>query len=385
MVESTNYINAEFIMQNIYHLSFNRTVSKYNIKEPIELDIVTNQRKIIDSTMNQLIKLTILDKITRIQPIIGEAGTGKSHYYWVLKSMEKLNKRYYKNKTSFRVIYIPSSASSGNIFRHIYSCLINELGDTSFLKRIADTIFCKLKMNLSKKGLKSNRSNIIKQVIENFPARFTDCLKNLLYLKIYGSKKKLGALAIRWFLGEHLTDRELDVLQVNSTPNNEETCFSVLKLISMTNRQVLLFYFDEMESSFRTLDFEERQKFIMSLKRFYGEIKNSVVILACLPSVWGELLKNFNSLLLQMEPELNFDNFAIRDLKDYYIRAMHHFWKRSGRISPKNAYFPFSEQSLEKIYAVGNGNQREIIKKLNFGIKTQLMHILQNRQNKEIF
>ena len=87
--------------------------------------------------------------------------------------------------------------------------------------------------------------------------------------------------------------------------------------------------------------------------------------------------------LKYMEMELHFENFTLEDFKVYYLRAINHFWQSLGEKTPKNLYYPLSETSLENIYAGSLGNQREVIKKLNFEIESQLMRFQRNNSNLE--
>ncbi|MCP4761244.1 MAG: hypothetical protein GY870_05650, partial [archaeon] len=59
MVESEGSSTTDNILiRNLGLLSFMRSVSKYNIEEDVELDIVTNSRKMIDYKLNKLINIT---------------------------------------------------------------------------------------------------------------------------------------------------------------------------------------------------------------------------------------------------------------------------------------------------------------------------------------
>jgi hypothetical protein len=374
--------NADILMQNLNLLPFNRTVSKYYIKDNMELDIATTSRKVIDVKIRRLIETVATDGINRFLPIIGAAGTGKSHYYWVLKALENQNS-FIGNK-QFKVVYISSPPSPERIFHHIYTCLVSELGNEQFFNKIADGILDEIGIRKKNLRSKTNLTSVIFGITEKYPKVFADPLKALVYLKSYGSKKSLGSLAFRWLMGESLSVSYLNELQIGSNLERNDSCLAIFKIISYFSGNVLTFYFDELETPFRTFSSAQYNKMLTCIKQMFRELRNSVIIIACLKEIWGKIISlTETSFLNNLEMELHLENFTLEDFKVYYIRAINHFWQSIGEKTPKNLYYPLSEKYLEKIYSGSLGNQREVIKKLNTEIESQLMRFQQNNSNLE--
>ncbi len=361
--------NVSLLAENIALLPFNRAVSKYNIEEDPSLDIVTMNRKVIDYKISRLIRTTNIDQTARFLPIIANAGCGKTHYYWVLKSQENAD----QTKVPYKTVYVSSPAVPYRLFHHIYSCLVEEIADEGFFIQIMDILLEELNINPSDPQYVENPSYLIAKILPTFPGIFSDCVKSLVYLKVYGIRHMKGALALRWLLGEGLTEEEQKQLQVHSILEQDDVCLAMIKIICDLSSRVLLFYFDEMESPLRSFGPEAQQKFFEYIKRLYNESRNSIIVSACLEPVWAEVLKTADKPTIQrMEPELYLDKFTYEDLKVFYIRAMSHFWTSLGKLAPKDIYFPLSEPLLHDIFEMTEGNQRECIKQINLSIELQL-------------
>jgi len=361
--------NVNLLAENIAILPFNRAVSKYNIEEDPDLDIVTMNRKVIDYKISRLIRTTNIDQTARFLPIIADAGCGKTHYYWVLKSRENSQ----ENKIPYQTVYVSSPAVPYRLFHHIYSCLVEEIADEGFFIQIMDILLEELSININDPQYSENPSYLIAKILPTFPGIFADCIKTLVYLKLKGIRNHQGALALRWLLGEGLTEEEQKQLQVHSILEQDDVCLAMIKIICDLSTRVLVFYFDEMESPLRSFGPDAQQKFFEYIKRLYNESRNSIIVSACLKQVWEEVLKNADLPTLQrMEAELYLDKFTFEDLKVFYIRGMSHFWTAIGKIAPKDMYFPLSEPVLKEIFQLTEGNQRECIKQINLSIEMQL-------------
>ena len=359
--------NVQKIAENIALLPFNRAVSKYNIEEDPSLDIVTMNRKVIDYKISRLIRTTNIDQTARFLPIIADAGCGKTHYYWVLKSREN------STKIPYKTVYVSSPAVPYRLFHHIYTCLVEEIADEGFFMQIVSILAEELNIDLDDPQYSENPSYLIAKILPTFPGIFSDCVKALVYLKIYGIQSNKGSLALRWLLGEGLTEEEQKQLQVHSILEQDDVCLAMIKIICDLSSRVLLFYFDEMESPLRSFGPEAQQKFFEYIKRLYNESRNSIIVSACLKPVWSEVLKTADRPTIQrMEPELHLDRFTYEDLKVFYIRAMSHFWTTLGTLAPKDIYFPLSDPLLHDIFEMTEGNQRECIKQINLSIEMQL-------------
>lgn len=384
MVEIARNENTNLLIENFGILPFNRAVSKFNIEEDPELDIVTTSRKVMDYKVNRLIKVTAIDQATRFLPIIGPAGSGKTHYYWVLKARERL----ISEDVKYKIIYVSSPPTPYRLYHHIYSCIADELADERFFLVMMNVILSEIGIDPQTVTPNTDQKILISRILPTFPGVFADCIKALTILRINGSHTTKGALALRWLLGECLIEDELRELQINSVLEQDDICLAMIKIISDLSGRVLVFYFDEMESPYRTFGPEAQQKFFEYIKRLYNELRNSLIITACLKDIWNQILQTADIPMLQrMEPEMYLDSFQPEDLKVYYLRAMNQFWTILGKMNPKNTYFPLSEKIIDEIYDKYKGNQRECIKSINYKIEElifpdQVQNSADNLQNK---
>jgi hypothetical protein len=374
MVETIDIVNSQLVMENYGLLPFNRAVSKYNIEEDVELDIVTRSRKIIDYNIAKLIRITSIDQATRFQPIIGDAGTGKTHYYWILKSREEKFK-----ETPYKIIYVSSPPTPYRLMHHIYTCLVDEIGNEQFFLNIADVILEELGIDSNTIDHHTDSRILIARVVPTFPGIFADSIKAILLHKIFGSNHPIGALALRWLFGEGLTEEELRELQIRSILEQDDVCLAMIKIITDLCGRVLIFYFDEMESPYRTFGPEAQQKFFEYIKRLYNELRNSLIVTSCLSNIWDEIQRTADKATLsRMEIELKLDKFKVQDVKVYYLRCMSRFWSRINQMAPENVYFPLQEKDIEDIYNESDGNQRQLIKKINNLVENRLFGYIYN-------
>ena len=65
---------------------FDRFVSRGDIEDVID---IPRTRQTIDRNVFRAVQQTQLDQSTRLIPILGSAGTGKTHAYWAYKDRER--------------------------------------------------------------------------------------------------------------------------------------------------------------------------------------------------------------------------------------------------------------------------------------------------------
>ena len=102
---------------------FDRFVSHGHIRDPLETDIASPRTQ-VERIVNRAIRATLMDGRARFIPIVGVAGSGKTHFYWVLKDRE-VNTEEGK---FWSCVYIPSPPTQVRMYNHIYTCVVDELG-----------------------------------------------------------------------------------------------------------------------------------------------------------------------------------------------------------------------------------------------------------------
>ena len=351
-------------------LPFSNFVSRGDIPDKID---ISRPRSYIDREVYRLVRQTHRDRSSRLIPILGSAGTGKTHAYHSFKDKERENRKKLELSTEtedmdvsqlepadWTIIYVPSPPASIRVLLHVYTCIIEDVGP-----EILDIVSEKLvreKWGGKKSGLfqKPKIEEVIQKGIREFPGVFADCVKALVTYQLDKNKK---ALAERWLLGEDLDPEELSELGINSVVEEDDVCLAMIKIITENLDRVLILYFDELESPYRMHGEVAERKFLEILKRLYNEVKGLVIITAVLKEIWPRLLEIADApLRSRMEPEQELKPFSLNDLKIFFSKSMEAFWEDNNLNPPLYPLFPLNEKLIEMIYEKTQGNPRNSIK-----------------------
>ena len=351
-------------------LPFSNFVSRGDIPDKVD---IARPRSYIDREVYRLVQQTYRDKASRLIPILGSAGTGKTHAYHSFKDKERENRKKletaneseeidaskFATSTDWTIVYVPSPPASIRVLLHVYTCIIEELG-----AELLDIVSEKLmrKWGGMKKGIfqKPKIEEVIQMGIREFPGVFADCVKALV---IYQLDKNRKALAERWLLGEDLEAEDLSELGINSVVEEDDVCLALIKIITENLDRVLILYFDELESPYRMLGEVAERKFLEIIKRLYNEVKGLVITIAVLKEIWPRIIEIADApLRSRMEPEQELKPFSLNDLKIYFSKSMEAFWEDNNLNPPLYPLFPLNEKLIEMIYEKTQGNPRNSIK-----------------------
>ncbi|MFO7794806.1 MAG: hypothetical protein R6W84_01540 [Promethearchaeia archaeon] len=350
-------------------MPFSSYVSRGDIRDPVD---VARPRSYIDREVFRLVRQTYRDRSSRLLPILGSAGTGKTHAYHSFKDKEIENRKKLDEEESeeieasqlepvdWSIIYVPSPPASIRVLLHVYTCIIEECGPE--LLDIVSEKLVKEKWGGKKGGIfqKANIEEVIQKGLREFPGVFADCVKALVTYQLDKNRK---ALAERWLLGEDLEPEELNELGINSVLEDDDICLAMIKIITDNLDRVLILYFDELESPYRMLGENAERKFLEVLKRLYNEVKGLVIVIAVLKEIWPRILEIADPpLRSRMEPEQELRPFSLNDLKIFYSKTMEVFWDENNLNPPLYPLFPLNEKVLEMIFEKTNGNPRNSIK-----------------------
>ena len=351
-------------------LPFSNFVSRGDIPDKVD---IARPRSYIDREVYRLVQQTYRDKASRLIPILGSAGTGKTHAYHSFKDKERENRKKletaneseeidaskFATSTDWTIVYVPSPPASIRVLLHVYTCIIEELG-----AELLDIVSEKLmrKWGEMKKGIfqKPKIEEVIQMGIREFPGVFADCVKALV---IYQLDKNRKALAERWLLGEDLEAEDLSELGINSVVEEDDVCLALIKIITENLDRVLILYFDELESPYRMLGEVAERKFLEIIKRLYNEVKGLVITIAVLKEIWPRIIEIADApLRSRMEPEQELKPFSLNDLKIFFSKSMEAFWEDNNLNPPLYPLFPLNEKLIEMIYEKTKGNPRNSIK-----------------------
>ena len=336
-------------------LPFSNFVSRGDIPDKID---IARPRSYIDREVYRLVRQTYRDRSSRLIPILGSAGTGKTHAYHSFKDKERENRKKLEESSEeeeievsqiepvdWTIVYVPSPPASIRVLLHVYTCIIEEMG--AELLDIVSEKLVREKWGGKKGGLfqKPKIDEVIQKGIREFPGVFADCVKALVTYQLDKNKK---ALAERWLLGEDLEPEELTDLGINSVVEEDDVCLAMIKIITENLDRVLILYFDELESPYRMLGEAAEQKFLEILKRLYNEVKGLVIIIAVLKEIWPRILEIADQpLRSRMEPEQDLKPFSLNDLKIFFSRSMEAFWDDNNLNPPLYPLFPLNEKVIE--------------------------------------
>ncbi len=348
---------------------FDRFVSRGRLEDVVD---IPGPRRKIDRYLFRAIRQTQQDHSTRMLPVVGSAGTGKTHAFWAYKNIEQRLAQTEGDTVpgnlpaDWTVVYVPSPPAAVRIFLHVYTCMLDELNDEhngSILKTVADNLVERWGGKKKKKlGIFGGQDLevTIQNGIREYPGIFSDCVKCLCIYSLDSSRTRL---AERWLLGEDLTEGELDNLGINSVIESDDICLAMIKLICENANRTVILYFDELESPYRMHGPEAEAKFLETLKTLYNQVKNLVIVLAVLKEIWPRILETADQAMRsRMEQDRELEHFQFEDLKLYFAQAMEYFWDSNNLNPPIYPLFPLNEEVLGVLYEKTDGNQRSIIK-----------------------
>lgn len=350
---------------------FDRFVSRGDVEDPVD---IPNPRRDIDRAVMNAIKKTVADKTARFIPMLGGAGSGKTHAFWAFKDAEKKLMQSKAEATGeeeeekgtgepgWTIVYIPSPPSAVRILFHIYTCLINEIPD--IIDKVSKTLVHNYGGDKKKFGIfgKADIDETIAKATNDYPGVFADCVKTLITYGMVSDDKK-RAFAKRWLLGEAVDESELEELKIQSVIENDDVCLAMMKLIAQNLNKVIVLFLDEFESPYRTHGEEAEVKFLETLKRIYNEVKNIVIIAAILKDIWPRVIDVADGpFKSRMEPEVELKPFSFGDVELWFAKVQDHFWNINNLPAPSDPLFPLNDNVLKIIFERTHGNPRETIK-----------------------
>ena len=327
---------------------FRRYVSRGDTPDEIDVE---GPHEEVDRAIRRIIKLVMGDKIPRFQPILGKAGMGKTHYFWVLKDLEK--------KDNFwKAVYIPSPPSPVRMLLHFYTCVLDECGDW-IIDAAAESI---VERNYEKKGLfrKMSLAELITKTVNAYPGVAADIVKALVIYKMDGKRRDL---AKRWLLAENLSEEELQKLGVRSVIDEDGISLAALKVLTTESNIPLLFFIDEIEGMYNIYGEDGERKFLEAIKKIYNEVKNIIVVVSCLEDIWDRVYNSADDTVKsRIESPVKLRSFTKEDLKEFIIKTMEVYWDRQNMEPPVDKLFPFTEKDIDEIFEKSKGNPRQAIR-----------------------
>lgn len=330
-----------------------RYVSRGDMRDEID---VPGPHKSADRAIFRAVRFTMKDSTPRFQPILGGAGTGKTHLYWVLKDQED-----YFAAGRFLAVYVPSPPSPVRIPLHLHACLVDEAGEKLFEDTV-DMLITKFG------GLKGVTHEIydytyaLERLISEYPGISADVVKVLLRYRLDPATQDL---ARRWLLGDALNEMEIGRLGVRTILDEDDVTMATLKLLTEGSEVPIVLFVDEMEGPYNTYGEEGERHFLEILKRIYNESKNVVIIASCLSEVWYRIYNIADGpTRSRMEPPVELSLFSRDDIVSFLTDTMSKYWTEQNVDAPSNPLFPFDDSLIDNAMNESGGVPREVIKYL---------------------
>ncbi len=318
---------TNLIIENPFHSFTARSdvPEVFNLKRP--------NKEALNRILHSLEIVRKKKRESMIVPIIGEAGYGKSHFYWVIR--EEISNAY--------VVYIPVPTNPNRIFSHFYFETV-KAGGAALLDYVADFLFEKYKK--------------VENAAFDFPGLGNVVMEGFFALK----DPKRAKLALKWFTG---FDTDEATKSFNRTIfEDEELAFAALKIILKSVDKPIIFFVDELESLFIALGPEAELQLLESLKKMHNEASNFLMCLACLATLWDKIL-DLSSTAVQsrIEPPILLKRFTKKDIHDYCGHVLKDFHQKFDiDFNDETAIWPLGKSEIESAYAYSHGNPREAIK-----------------------
>jgi hypothetical protein len=341
---------------------FDRFVSRGDIKDQID---VPTPRGDLDARVMEAIDRISGNGVSLSIPILGVAGSGKTHAYHALKDKERS-----LTNPNWTIIYIPSPPTAIRILFHVYTCIANEF--PGFI----DIVSKNLIERFPPRWIGENHSidSVVKRATSFYPPEFHDPIAMLVVYGLSDNKHK-KTLARRWIFGEGIDEHEFEGLGIHSVIEEDSTGLAMIRLITEhllidgpepgapMRHKIMVFFFDEFESPFKIQGAEAEAKFIDTLNRIFKEVGHFLLIAAVLKEVWEKILCMFDDpFKARMQSLMDLKPFTFDDVKSLIVASEEQFWRGNNISPPEDMLFPLNEAVLKHIFERTRGNPREAIK-----------------------
>ncbi|MHA1943530.1 MAG: hypothetical protein ACW96M_03950, partial [Candidatus Thorarchaeota archaeon] len=301
-------------------------------------------------------RFTMKDHTCRLQPILGPAGMGKTHLYWVIKGQEDLFAA-----GNFLAVYVPSPPSPVRVPLHLHACIVDEAGDELFEETV-DMLISKFG------GVKGVTHEIydytyaMERLIVDYPGISSDVVKALLRYRLDPATRDV---ARRWLLGDALNETELGRLGVRTILEDDDVTLAMLKLLTEGSERPIVLFIDEMEGPYNAYGEEAERYFLEILKRLYNETKNVVIVASCLTEIWDRIYDLADGpTKSRMESPVHLKPFSKDDVASFVTETMSKYWQQQNIEPPPDQLYPYTSEDIDTAFNESEGNPREAIRYL---------------------
>ncbi|OLS23537.1 MAG: hypothetical protein HeimC3_24430 [Candidatus Heimdallarchaeota archaeon LC_3] len=340
---------AENIKQPIYKPFSSFVARSDNIQQHSSKTQVFSPRKaVIDALLEQLSTIQY-SKESRILPVLGSAGYGKTALYHALRDGSI--------PVNAHTVYIPTPTTqegAEQLYPLMYFQLIKQIG----IKVLQEAI-----------GNLKNTFGTLENAIKKLVGKEALVAEMLFAL----SEEKFHKTAKFLLTGLKLENPILP--HPGNLHEDSELAFFALKVIAEYSNKPIIYFFDEIEGLFVAYGDKPAMQLLERIKRVYNEQNNTLIVLASLTQVWENILdvstlstvsRFENPVLLRRFTKIDLDEFVYKEMNYYILDQM-----KIKKPTNSEKIWPFTEQDLSEILENTGGNPREVIKSLRVKISSK--------------
>jgi hypothetical protein len=309
-----------------------------------------------DRAIFRVARFTMKDHTPRLQPILGSAGMGKTHLYWVIKDKEDLFAA-----GDFLAIYVPSPPSPVRVPLHLHACIVDEAGDDLFEETV-DMLISKFGGVRGMTHEVYDYTYAVERLLVDYPGISSDAVKALLRFRLDPATREL---ARRWLLGDALSEHELDRLGVRTILEEDDVTLAMIKILAEGSQRPIVLFVDEMEGPYNAYGEDAERHFLEILKRIYNETQNVVIIASCLTEIWDRVYAIADGpMKSRMEAPVHLKPFSRDDVASFVTETMIKYWQQQNIEPPPDPLYPYTAEDVDTAFNESEGNPREAIRNL---------------------
>ena len=330
--------------------------------------IYVGQEEVIEK-INSVLSSTVVSGQSNHLILTGSYGNGKSHTLKYIKS--HIRENYSKKQDPLLCIgYI---SQPGETFLDIYTKFMYDIG-YNFVKQVSEAYLGHIAYQLSKEGIIeipirkgkgwdkiSNGEILISEVVPHAIKRLNDDVKFIDFTRAFISLtyEENSIYSWEWLCGEgveYTKRRELS-LGKNLNDVNSIRAFGAFKFIlQIMGYSSIILLIDEFEY-IETLPPLKKQKILNSIRHIIDVNADGLsIIIACAPEVWQAIVSEYHAFSERIGKETN-----LKPLDQEKIRYLILSYLNNKRAQENDTLFPFSDEAIEKIFTISQGNTRRII------------------------
>jgi Cdc6-like AAA superfamily ATPase len=305
-------------------------------------------------TVEEVIKASLNGTSSHII-LIGSYGNGKTH------TMKYIKKQLELQIENALAIYLPTP---GDRILNMYSSLMYEFGFERLEKLVWQFLeFATGEHNLRKKV--NDGEVLLPEILEigkrrlHNEVKYTDFATAFLKLTLEECK----FVAWKYLCGEPIPfehRRELDVVMAIDNDDKALRAFMSFKqILSLLENRIICLLIDEFES-IEYVNVLLKQKILNSIRHLIDlNPKGLCLIIGCAPDVWVDIIKEYHAFSERIFRQITLRALSTEDLRKFIISYLDYF--RIDGSNPPTDIYPFSEDAINEIQKVAEGNIRRML------------------------